>query len=170
MKDANTETHFLLPLRTARACAGTPAPVWVLARDSVRATSISLHPTKGTARAGRRSAASRATRTTETVRRWASAAFSPGGVKCVDVDTPDHKTASAERFLGKRRRNMVKRGRHYQCPHFWFKEIDFDISKAVDRSCVRRDCTQISTHFRKSPSKGFAAWLQCLALSLPDYK
>lgn len=125
------ETHPFLPLRTARACVGIPARVWVLARDSVRATSISPHPMKGTVRAGHRSAASRVTRTTETVHRQASAAFSPGGVKCMDVDTPDHnKTwnslliSSGVQIHGKTdRSNMGKRVRNHQYSHYQYKEI-----------------------------------------------
>lgn len=79
--------NLLSPFRITRACSGSPARVWVLARGWVRATSISLPPMKGTARAGRRSAASRATRTMETPRPRASTAFSPGEAICKNLPT-----------------------------------------------------------------------------------
>lgn len=157
MKDSHTEI-CLLPLRTARACRGSPAQVWVLARGSARATSISLPPTKGTARIGRRSAASRATRTMETVPRQASAAFSPGGVKFVDVDASDLLNICWKflgyRFMGKQTGVMWgERGRNHQC-----KEMNLGISKAKqqeasDRSSVTHDCAQTSLLFRRSHEK-----------------
>lgn len=71
--------HTLLyPLRKTQFCSGSPARVWVLARGWARVTSTFLHPMTATARAGRRSTASRVTRMMETHHPRTSTAFSLG--------------------------------------------------------------------------------------------
>lgn len=66
------------PRRKAQACWGSPAPGWAPARGWAKATLTSRPQTKDTSRAGRRWAASRATRTTATRRPRVSTHFSPG--------------------------------------------------------------------------------------------